>query len=138
MKIEEQITKLTGLKNGLLDKIDKVKEVDWKILDVLPQEDSEIELEDILVLEDANFDVLAKIDRCLKKAPPSPSLSSLDISNQGSSHRSTLTQDVSVKLPKLELSKFDGSIINWRDFGTNFYLQFMKMTPWRTLADLRI
>ena len=138
MKIEEEITKLTGLKNGLLDKIDKVKEVDWKILDVLSQEDSEKEQEDILVLEDVNFDVLAKIDRCLKKAPPSPSLSSLDISNQGSSHRNTLTQDVRVKLPKLELSKFDGSIINWRDFGTNFYLQFMKMTPWRTLADLRI
>ena len=31
---EEQITKLTGLKNGLLEKIDKVKEIDQKILDI--------------------------------------------------------------------------------------------------------
>ena len=32
---EEQIRKLTGLKkNGLLEKIDKVKEIDQKILDI--------------------------------------------------------------------------------------------------------
>ena len=29
---EEQTTKLTGLKNGLLEKIDKVKEIDKKYL----------------------------------------------------------------------------------------------------------
>ena len=33
-KNEKQITKLTGLKNGLLEKIDKVKEIDQKILDI--------------------------------------------------------------------------------------------------------
>ena len=53
---------LTGLKNGLLEKIDKVKEIDQKILDILPQEEAEKELEDILVLEDLNFELLAKID----------------------------------------------------------------------------
>ena len=76
-------------KNGLLEKIDKVKEIDQKILDILPQEESEKKLEDILVLEDLNFELLAKIDRCLKKTPPSPSLSSLDISNQGSTPRTS-------------------------------------------------
>ena len=70
---EEQTIKLTGLKNGLLEKIDKVKEIDQKILDILPQEESEKKLEDILVLEDLNFELLAKIDRCLKKTPPPPS-----------------------------------------------------------------
>ena len=84
---EGQITKLTGLDKELLEKIDKVKEIDRKILDILPQEKPEKELEDILVLEDLNFELLAKIDRCLKKTPPSPSLSSLDISNQGSTPR---------------------------------------------------
>ena len=82
---EKQISKLTRLKNGLLEKIDKVKEIYQKILDILPQDESE--KEDILVLEDLNFELLAKIDRCLKKTPPSPSLSSLDISNQGSTPR---------------------------------------------------
>ena len=67
-KNEEHISKLTGLKNGLSGKIDKVKEIDQKILDILPQEESEKELEDILVLEDLNFELLAKIDRCLKKS----------------------------------------------------------------------
>ena len=50
-KNEEQITKLTGLRNGLLEKSDKVKEIDQKILYVLLKEDSEKELQDILVLE---------------------------------------------------------------------------------------
>ena len=109
---EEQIPKLTGLKNGFLEKMDKVKEIDQKTLDILPQEESEKELEDILVLEDLNFELLAKIDRCLKKTPPPPSLISLDIFNQGSTPRTTQIQDVRVKLPKLELSKFDGDIIN--------------------------
>ena len=69
---EEQIRKLTGLKkNGLLEKIDKVKEIDQKILDILTQGESEKELEDILVLEEVNFELLAKIDRCLKKKPTS-------------------------------------------------------------------
>ena len=70
-KNEKQITKLTGLKNGLLEKIDKVKEIDQKILDILTQGESEKELEDILVLEEVNFELLAKIDRCLKKKPTS-------------------------------------------------------------------
>ena len=65
------------------------------------------------MLEDLNFELLAKIDRCLKKTPPPPSLSSLDISSQGSTPRTTQIQDVRVKLTKLELSKFDGDIINW-------------------------
>ena len=51
-----------------------------------------------------------------KKLPP-PSLSLLDISNQGSTHRTTQIQDVRVKLPKLDFSKFDGDIINWRGDG---------------------
>ena len=66
-KNEEQITKLTGLKNRVLEKIDKVKEINQKILDILPHEESEKELQDILVLEDLNFELLAKIDGCFKK-----------------------------------------------------------------------
>ena len=60
-------------------------------------------VEDILVLEDLNLELLAKIDRCLEKTPPPPSLSSLDISNQGNTPRTTQIQDVKIKFPKLEL-----------------------------------
>ena len=52
---KEQIASLTGFKNRPLEKIYKVKEIDQKILDILPQEDSEKEQEYILVLEGLNF-----------------------------------------------------------------------------------
>ena len=129
----EQITKLTGLDKGLLEKIDKVKEIDQKILDILPQEESEKELQDILVLEDLHFELLAKIDGCLKKAPPPPSLRSLDISYSGSTPRTTQTKDVRVKLPKLELSKFDGDIINWQGFWDQFLIAIHEND---SLADI--
>ena len=58
------------------------------------------------MLEDLNFELLAKIDRCLKNTPPPPSISSLGITP-----RTTQIQDVEFKIPKLELSKFDGDII---------------------------
>ena len=38
---EEQITRLTGLKDGLLEKTDKVKEIDQRIIDILSQDGSE-------------------------------------------------------------------------------------------------
>ena len=74
------------------------------------------------MLQDVNFELLAKIDRCLKKTPPPPSLSSLDVSNQGRTPRTTQIQDVRVTLPKLELSKFDGDIINWQRFSDQFLI----------------
>ena len=55
------------------------------------------------MLEDLNLELLAKIDRYLEKTPPPPSLSSLDISNQGNTPRTTQIQDVKIKFPKLEL-----------------------------------
>ena len=74
------------------------------------------------MLEDLNFELLAKIDRCLKKTSPPTSLSLLDISNQGSTYRATQIQDVKIKLPKLEMSKFDGDIINWQGFWDQFLI----------------
>ena len=69
----------------------------------------------------------------MKKTPPSPSLSSLDISNQGSTPRTTQIQDVRVKLPELELSKFDGDIINWQGFWDQFLIAIHEND---SLADI--
>ena len=69
----------------------------------------------------------------MKKTPPSPSLSSLDISIQGSTPRTTQIQDVRVKLPKLELSKFDGDIINWQGFWDQFLIAIHEND---SLADI--
>ena len=67
---EDQISELQGLRNGFSGKLEKIKELDEKLLELLPQKDSESELEDILMCEDSNFKVIAKIDRCLSKIPP--------------------------------------------------------------------
>ena len=69
----------------------------------------------------------------MKKTPPPPSLSSLDISNQGSTSGTTQIQDVKVKLPKLELSKFDGDIINWQGFWDQFLIAIHEND---SLADI--
>ena len=62
----------------------------------------------------------------MKKTPPPPSLSSLDISNQGNTPRITQIQDVRVKLPKLELSKLDGDIVNSQEFWDQFRIAIHK------------
>ena len=49
---EDQISELHALKNGFSEKISKIKELDEKMLELLPQKDSEKELEDILIRED--------------------------------------------------------------------------------------
>ena len=62
--------------------------------------------------EDSNFRIIAKIDRCLNKIPPAGSLNPLSVSSRTPS----VSHEAKVKLPKLEPSKFDGDIINWRGF----------------------
>ena len=54
--------------------------------------------------------------------PSPPSLSSLDIYNQGTFHRITPFQDVGVELSKLEFIKFDGNIVNWRGIWDQFLI----------------
>ena len=99
------------------------------MLELLPQKDSESELEDILMREDSNFKIIAKIDRCLSKIPPAGILNSLSISNRTSS----VSQDAKVKLPKLELPKFDGDIINCREFWDQFQVAFHEN---ETIAEI--
>ena len=93
-----------------MEKLEEIKELDEKLLELFPQKYSESELEDILIPEDSNFKITVKIDRRLSKIPPVGSLNLLNISNRTPS----VSQDATVKLPKLELPKFDGDIINRR------------------------
>ena len=86
------------------------------MLELLPQKDSESEIEVIVMRENSNFKIIAKIDRCLSEIPLAGILNSLSISNRTPS----VSQDAKVKLPKLELSKLDGDIINWKGFWDQF------------------
>ena len=113
---EDHISELNALKNGFTEKLQKIKELDEKLLDLLPQKDSEKELEDILNREDSNLKIIAKIDRWLSKIPPAGSISSLNISNRSQSN----SPEARINLPKLQLTKFDGDIINWRGFWDQY------------------
>ena len=66
--------------------------------------------------EDSSFRIIVKIYRCLSKIPPAGTLNSLCTSNRTAS----VLQDAKFKLPKLELPKFDGDIINCREFWDQF------------------
>ena len=113
---EDQISELQGLRSGFSEKPEKIKELDEKLLELLPQKDSESEIEVIVMRENSNFKIIAKIDRCLSEIPLAGILNSLSISNRTPS----VSQDAKVKLPKLELSKLDGDIINWKGFWDQF------------------
>ena len=43
-----------------------------------------------------------------------------------------------VCLPKFEMEKFDGDVINWNSFLDNFDLQFTKMTVSGKLINIHI
>ena len=102
---------ITRIKKQILEDLEKIKGLDEKLLEPLPQKDSKSELQDILMCEDSNFKIIAKIDRCLSKITLVWSLNLLSILNRPPS----VSQDAEVKLPKPELLKFDGHI-NWREF----------------------
>ena len=73
----------------------------------------------------------------LYKKYPELSLSSLYLSNQVTSHRAAAIEDLRLKLPKLELSKFDGDIINWREFWKKFLIAYRKVNHFWTFTNLR-
>ena len=86
------------------------------MLERLPQKDSESELEDILMAKGSNFKIIAKTYGCISKIPLAGSLNLLIIS----SRTPPVSHVGKVKLPKLELPKFDGDIIDCRGFWDQF------------------
>ena len=108
---EDQISALQELRKRFWEKLAKTKKLDEKLLELLPRKDSVKELEDIPKHKDWNSKIIRKIDWCLSEAPPGI-LNLLSISNR----TPLVSQDAKVKLPKLELPKFDGDMMNCREF----------------------
>ena len=68
---KDQISELQGLRNRFLEKLEKIKKGDGKLLEPLSSKDSsKSELEDILMSDDSKFKIIAKIDICLSKIRP--------------------------------------------------------------------
>ena len=94
-------------------------ELDDRILSILEQKNAEQELETNLSRDDRIQKVIVKIERCMNKLLKE----SIEPSRVMSSSSPPLlwrNPEVKVKLPKLEISKFDGDIINFRGFWNQF------------------
>ena len=116
---KQNLIELNSLKNSFLTKTQQIKTFDDEYSKLLKPEESEIELNEIITRDDKNIRTVAKIDHVLNKvkiqqATPVPNISTLSLAN-----RETLTK-IPVKLPKLELTKFDGNILNWQVFWDQF------------------
>ena len=111
MTNENHITKLLSIKNSVNDKLRKMRELDDTILSNLEQADAEQELETILSRDDRIQELIVKIERCMNKVPKE-SIKTSRVTSSLSPSLLSHNPEVKVKLPKLEISKFDGDIIN--------------------------
>ena len=111
MTNEDHITKLLSIKNSVNDKLRKVRELDDTILTNLEQADAEQELQTVLPRDDRIQELIVKIERCMNKAPKE-SIKTSRVTSSSSTSLLSHNPEVKVKLPKLEISKFDGDIIN--------------------------
>ena len=114
---ENPTIKLTSAKVSLQDRINKVKQQDEEILKILKTEDMENELEQILIREEHFQILIARIERCLSKPKIHVDRNSLSSSN---SSPLPVNESVKVKLPKLEISKFNGDVIDRQGYWDQF------------------
>ena len=112
----EKIISLRGTKNKFIDKLNKVKELDDKILDILSEKpnDFENELEQNLIREDSYFEIIALADQFLETANTSNLPQPLVTSSPFPSNN--LNDATNASLPKLIIKPFDGNILNWQTF----------------------
>ena len=62
------VDRLSGLKYSHKDQIKKVKLIDEGLLNIFESKECEIEYEKILKREDISFQVIARVERCLKQS----------------------------------------------------------------------
>ena len=110
---EDSVIKLTAFKHSFHEKFNKIKELDDKILNLLKPEEKENEIEKIMYRDDNIMFTIAKLDRNLNKIPSTVSLRSPSVSTTEPS-----ASDIKVRLPKLEIKKFNGNISFLQQFIT--------------------
>ena len=86
---------------------------------MLKPEESEKELEEIIPREDNFLLIFAKLDRALSKVPPIEFFSTLSVKEHTNEARNS-SKPVKVKLPELEIKKFNGNILEWQSFWDQF------------------
>ena len=101
---EDPVIKLTAFKHSFREKFNKVKELDSKTLNLLKPEEKENKLEKIIYRDDKIMFTIAKLDRNLNKIPSTVSLLAPSVSTTEPS-----ASDIKVRLPNLEIKKFNGN-----------------------------
>ena len=119
MTDENHIINLLSIKNSINDKLRKLWELDDAILSILEQKNTEQELETNLSRDDRIQELIVKIERCMNKVLKE-SIEPSRVMSSSSPSLLSHNPEVKVKLPKLEISKFDGDIINFRGFWNQF------------------
>ena len=106
-------TQLQSLRLNYATQIEKIKAVDQEILTFITDEKEYAnELESSLENNDVFYDTLAKIDYCLTERTSSSSKFPFPMSASPVQEQ--------VKLPKIELPKFNGDISKWQTFWDQF------------------
>ena len=115
-----QLANLNSLKMNFEDKVAKIKGVDDEIFALITDEKNlEEEMSKSLMESDIYYDILAQVEEKLAKQDTKPSADPLKFSSGLSSSlpRSSIEK---VKLPKIELKKFDGDILKWQTFWDQY------------------
>ena len=127
------VTVLESFRDGLTDKLVKIKAIDDNILALLDQKESEKELDDIITRDDKLRLTLTKLERNLKKVNiGSSSVHSSPISNRDNQN------DIKVRLPKLTSKSSTGMSQIGLAFVTSMTLLFTQSKILVTLISLRI
>ena len=116
----ENVIKLTGLRNQYQNRLSSVKELDESILNSAEPENYENEYINSEEYYNFSYELLANIKFILglNRAP-----SNLD-PNNSTYNCSIISSSVpsSPRLPKLEITKFDGKILSWQKFWDQYNL----------------
>ena len=107
IKDEHDLIKLTTINNNIKTKTTCVKVLDEDILNLLQQDEMETELEEILKRDDDLETYLVRVERLLEKEKRGRK-SPFPVSNRVSTSVQSVVEDKRVKLPRLEIQKFDG------------------------------
>ena len=107
----QTLTKVNALKTNYETQLEKIRILDDDIADLIDEENIEEELAQSLLAKDKSYEILATINSFICK---------LSISTTLPSPSTTSASSLRVRLPKLELKRFDGNILNWQTFWDRF------------------
>ena len=111
---EEHVVEIKTLKATFSNKTEQIKLLDNHTLTLFKTEESENELDKTVIKDDKNTWILTKIEHVLHKITIKERQTIPPVQNF--TLRDNEAKEIPVKLPKLEISKFNGNVLNWQGF----------------------